>query len=76
MVKWTLLINGLGVQIDGANVINQELIASNGVIHTINRVLLPKSQSIVDILVAKPNYSTLVTAVKAAGLADTLSTGI
>ena len=68
-----------GVTVDGANVIGTELIGDNGVIHTIDRVLLPHStepQSIVDILVADPNYSTLVTAVKAVGLVDTLSTGI
>ena len=39
-----------------------------------NQQSAPK-QSIVDILVADPNYSTLVTAVKTVGLVETLSTG-
>ena len=64
--------------VDSANVIGRELIGFNGVIHTIDRVLLPppKPQSIVDLLVKNSDtYSTLITATKAAGLVDTLSTG-
>lgn len=62
--------------------------ASNGVIHVIDNVLLPpavvsgganiaptsaSTGTIVDVLVASPNFSTLVAAVTAAGLADDLS---
>lgn len=64
--------------VDEANVIGQELVADNGVIHTIDRVLLPQSkpQTIVDVLVENSDtYSTLITAVKSAQLVDTLSTG-
>ena len=72
-------INNLGgVTVDEANVIGKELVADNGVIHTIDRVLLPQSkpQSIVDVLVKNSEtYSTLITAVKTAQLVDTLSTG-
>ena len=73
-----MLYINLGVTVDEANVIDQELEADNGVIHTIDRVLLPQSkpQSIVDVLVKNSEtYSTLIVAVKTAQLVDTLSTG-
>ncbi len=59
--------------------------ASNGVIHVIDNVLLPPTTTagdapavastgtIVDVLAGNPNFSTLVAAVTAAGLADELS---
>ena len=64
--------------VGGVKVIGSELVADNGVIHTIEQVILhPKKQSIVDILVENSDtYSTLITAVKAVDLVDTLSTGI
>ena len=70
-----------GVKIDEANVVGNEFIADNGVIHTIDKVLLPsapnKRQSIVDILIENSDtYSTLITATKAADLVETLSNGI
>ena len=68
-----------GIKVDGANMIGNEFIANNGVIHTIDKVLLPppKRQSIADILIENSGtFSTLITAAKAANLVDTLSTGI
>jgi len=49
--------------------------ASNGVIHGVSNVLLPTSatSNIVDIAASNPDFSTLVAAVKAAGLVDALS---
>lgn len=47
--------------------------ASNGVIHAIDRVLLPANRNIVQTAQATPNLSLLVQAVVAAGLVDTLS---
>merc|ERR1712070_227952 len=62
-------------------VIRADNIASNGVVHIINGVLLPPSspapkpqgQNIVQLAEHTPDLSTLVSAVVAAGLADTLS---
>jgi transforming growth factor-beta-induced protein len=67
-----------------ANVIKADVDASNGVVHIIDRVLIPGrltptppnpsgNQTIVQLAVATPTLSTLVAAVKAAGLVDTLS---
>jgi len=67
-----------GVKIDEAFVVGNESIADNGVIHIIDRVLLPapKRKSIVEILIENSDiYSTLITAAKTADLVETLSTG-
>ena len=60
-----------GVKINGATVTAADIKCSNGVIHVIDTVLLPKS--IVEIAAGNENFSTLVAAVTAAGLVDTLS---
>jgi len=46
--------------------------ATNGVIHTIDTVLMAPTQTIADIAIAN-DFSTLVTALQAAGLVDTFS---
>jgi uncharacterized surface protein with fasciclin (FAS1) repeats len=63
------------VYVNDAQVIITDIQADNGVIHVIDTVLLPaESQgSIVDIAVADGRFQTLVAAVQAAGLAETLS---
>ena len=62
---------------DTVQVIITDIEASNGVIHVIDSVLLPhaaeESNTIVDIAVADGRFTTLVAAVQAAGLAETLS---
>jgi len=66
------------VNINNAEVVKEDLVASNGVVQVINKVLMPAEapQTIVDLASADPDLSMLVTALKAAGLADTLaSTG-
>lgn len=47
--------------------------ASNGVIHVVDRVLLPANRTIVQTAQATPSLSLLVEAVVAAGLVETLS---
>lgn len=61
-----------GLYVNNARIIVRDIQATNGVIHIINAVLLPPSMDIVESLASKPEFSTLVTAVKAAGLVDTL----
>lgn len=66
-----------GVMIETANVIEADWMASNGVIHVIDSVILPPAapsdQTIVENLVAQGDFSTLVAAVQAADLVDTLN---
>jgi transforming growth factor-beta-induced protein len=70
------------VSVNNSNVVKADVDAKNGVIHVIDKVLLPPdlmaatpaaTQSVVEIAAGNPSFSTLVTAVKAAGLAETLS---
>ena len=59
------------VMINNATVALADVEASNGVIHVIDTVLLPPSD-IVDTAIADGRFKTLVAAVQAAGLVDTL----
>jgi transforming growth factor-beta-induced protein len=60
-----------GVQLNGTvNVIDTDVEASNGVIHVIDKVLLPPD--VVDIAIQNSNFSILVEAVSKAGLVDAL----
>ena len=69
------------VYINDSKVIITDIETSNGVIHVIDTVLLPPAEdammeeknTIVDIAVADGRFTTLVAAVQAAGLAETLS---
>ena len=68
--------NGLKVT-DGRNRVARitatDLQASNGVVHVVDRVLLPADKTIVATAQALPDFSILVEAVVAAGLVDTLN---
>merc|ERR1711994_472081 len=71
--------SGQGVSIGNANVIATDVFASNGVVHVIDTVILPEEEeksdlkSIAAVASETPSLSTLLAAVKAAGLAETLS---
>ena len=60
-----------GVTVNGSNVILPDLVASNGVVHVINQVLLPNN--IVAVAQSNPDFSILVEAVVKAELVDDLS---
>jgi uncharacterized surface protein with fasciclin (FAS1) repeats len=62
-----------GVMIDSSNVVITDILGSNGVIHVIDSVLLPESRSIVEIAVEDGRFTTLVAALQAAGLDETLA---
>ena len=70
-----------GVTVNDATVVIADVVASNGVIHVIDKVLIPEgalsstssvSNTIVDVAVATDATSTLVAALKAAS-ADVIS---
>lgn len=56
-----------------ASITATDVFTSNGVIHVIDKVILPKLPNIVELAVAAPQFSILVEAVQAAGLAGALS---
>ncbi len=61
------------VYINDAKVVNADIAASNGIIHVIDKVILPPQQTITDIVVEGDDFSTLEAAVTTAGLASTLA---
>nr|XP_027225410.1 transforming growth factor-beta-induced protein ig-h3-like isoform X2 [Penaeus vannamei] len=61
------------VTVNGVNVSRTDIVAKNGVIHVVDNVIMAPAGNIVEVLAADPRFSTLVAAVKAAGLVDTLS---
>lgn len=60
------------VMIDGAKVETTDIQCDNGVIHVIDSVILPADQNIPEVASAAGKFTTLLAAVKAAGLVDTL----
>lgn len=74
----TIKVEGNKVFVNDAQVILTDIEASNGAIHVIDTVILPPSMTaeakkdIVDIAAADGRFTTLVAAVQAAGLVDTL----
>lgn len=65
MKKGKLLINNV-------RFVTTDIIATNGVIHIIDAVVLPPTKNIVETAVAHPKLKLLVAAVQAAGLVETL----
>ncbi|MCK7556793.1 fasciclin domain-containing protein [Chitinophaga sedimenti] len=63
--------NASGVYVNGAMVTQADLMASNGVIHVINTVLMPPSGNIVEVAQGNPNFSLLVAAVLRASQGST-----
>ena len=61
----------MGAKINSSNIIDTDLLTTNGVVHVIDKVLLPPEGDIVDIAVAA-GFNTLATALTAANLVDAL----
>jgi uncharacterized surface protein with fasciclin (FAS1) repeats len=56
-----------------SNITATDIVANNGIIHVIDKVLLPGNKTIVATAQGLPDFSILVDAIGAAGLATTLS---
>lgn len=65
-----ITITDKSVMVDNAKVVKTDIGCSNGVIHVIDKVILPRD--IVEIAAGAGSFKTLVSAVKAAGLVETL----
>ncbi|XP_052792976.1 transforming growth factor-beta-induced protein ig-h3-like [Mya arenaria] len=63
------------VTVDGAYINSPNHVASNGVVHMIDHLMLPPNGSIPDILASTPELSTLNAAIQAAGLGPALAEG-
>ena len=56
-----------------ANIVETDILTANGVVHVVDRVILPADKNIVQTAQALPQFSILVEAVVAAGLQGALS---
>lgn len=68
-----LVAEGGSVTVDGAKVIGADVLATNGVIHVIDKVIMPSDKNIVQTAVGAGNFKTLAMLLEKAGLVDTLS---
>jgi transforming growth factor-beta-induced protein len=67
--------NRQSVSVNGALVLQANIKATNGIIHVIDRVLLPPAGNLVEVAAGNPNFTYLVAAVQRAGLVQALATG-
>lgn len=61
-----------GVSVAGVQVTATDIMCKNGIIHVIDAVMMPETKNLVETAVTTDGFSTLVAAVKAAGLVDAL----
>ncbi|MFO0821013.1 MAG: fasciclin domain-containing protein [Pirellulales bacterium] len=66
-------VDGNAVSIDDARVVKTDIACANGVIHVIDKVILPSSDSIPAVATKAGKFQTLLAAAKAAGLDEALS---
>lgn len=71
--KAYIIRNNNGVFINGTAVVAADIAFKSGVIHAIDRVLMPPAGNIVQVAAANPNFTYLVAAVQTAGLVNALS---
>lgn len=70
--RLTFATEGPSVSVDGAGVVTTDIECSNGVIHVIDTVMMPAGDDIVATAASAGTFNTLLTAAKAAGLAELL----
>lgn len=66
-------VDDMGVMVAGAKVVMTDIECSNGIIHVIDTVMMPATDTIVETAVAAGNFETLAAALTAAGLVETLN---
>ena len=65
-------INADAAEVDHASITKTDIMCSNGIIHVIDEVILPESDTVVDVAKSTGTFNTLVAALGAADLAATL----
>jgi uncharacterized surface protein with fasciclin (FAS1) repeats len=72
--KLTIAANRHGLAVNEATVIKADIACRNGIIHVIDKVLMPSASStdLLSLAESKKSFQTLSSAIKAAGLEETL----
>jgi len=65
-------VSGSTVMVDGATVVAADIMASNGVIHVVDSVIMPETRDIIEVAVSAGSFETLAAALDAAGLISAL----
>lgn len=68
-----IAVDGSQVKVDNATVVTTDIKCDNGVIHVIDSVILPADKNIPETATSAGSFNTLLAAVNAAGLVETLS---
>lgn len=68
-----LAIDGEGLTIAGASLLKTDVPFDSGIVYVIDRVMMPETRSIAEIVSQEPRLATLLKAVTAAGLVTQLS---
>lgn len=68
-----IVANDAGVSVNQASVVQTDILCSNGIIHVVDSVLLPVSETIPEVAAAAGEFATLLAAADAAGLVPVLS---
>lgn len=69
---WFLCFLQHALTVEGARITYPDKMASNGIIHRIEKVLMPPVGTIVDVLTKDGSFNTLLVAANAAGLVEAL----
>jgi transforming growth factor-beta-induced protein len=70
--KVIITSQGEMLKVNDSQVVLPDIEASNGVIHAIDAVLLPPQKNVLDVATENGSFTTLLAAIQAAGLEDTL----
>ncbi len=70
-----LAIDGEGLTVAGASILKADVPFDGGVVYVIDRVMMPETRSIAEIVTQEPRLATLLKAVTTAGLAAQLGGG-
>ena len=60
--------------VGGAKILKTDIVCSNGIIHVVDKVIMPVTKTIPEVATKAGKFKTLLAAAKAAGLAETLGT--
>jgi uncharacterized surface protein with fasciclin (FAS1) repeats len=62
-----------GVSVNGSRVTRPDIVATNGIIHVVDAVILPPTQNLLTLITADTSFSLLSSAVAKAGIGSTLT---